>query len=141
MQPKDFSRSIHYVYRQIVSSIGEPDVRRVALVMMDHIGEANMISLEELARHCFGAFNASTERKTRKILELLATEHRMPVGAYSGRSGRWLCADEEERQRVVADLEARLGALTARVKALRTAIVPAQEPRFAEREVQFSLWR
>lgn len=133
MKPQEF-------YQSLLGSITDQDAKIVGGILLNHIGEQNAIALPLLAKQAFGEYNANTERKTRKILELLATEHRMPVWAYSGRSGRWLCADEEERQRVVADLEARIEALTARVKVLRTAIVPAQEPRF-EREVQISFWR
>ena len=126
-------------YEQLVKQIVDADVRKVAQVMLSHVGEKNRIALGELADQAFGEFTESTERKVRLILAKLVTDYHMPIGAYSAKPGRWLCADEEERRRVVMDLTARYNELQNRIHALRLAAVPAKEPKF-EKPVQNNLW-
>ncbi len=126
-------------YERLIADIDDADVRKVAGVMLKHIGEKNRIALGELADQAFGEFTESTERKTRLILAKLVTDYHMPIGAYSAKPGRWLCADEEERRRVVMDLTARHNELENRIRALRLAAVPAKEPKF-EKPVQNSFW-
>ena len=126
-------------YEQLVSQIDDGDVRMVAQVMLSHVGEKNLITLEDLARHAFGKYNESTERKTRLVLAKLVTDHHMPIGAYSGKAGRWLCADEEELGRVIMDLTARHNETGNRIHSLRLSKVPPKEPKF-EKAVQNSLW-
>ncbi|HZW04269.1 MAG TPA: hypothetical protein VFF68_10105 [Anaerolineaceae bacterium] len=131
MDPTEF-------YRQIVESIREEDVHAVAGVMAGHVGEENLITLEDLAIQAFGEYNASTERKTREILEKLTTEHHLPVCANSGRSGRWLARDAAERDKSAGELERRGNHTLDRARALRMAVVPAKT---LKRERQQSLWR
>lgn len=126
-------------YEQLVKQIDDADVRKVAQVMLNHVGEANLITLDDLARAAFDEFTQSTERKTRLILAKLVTDYHMPIGAYSAKPGRWLCADEEERRRVVMDLTARHNETGNRIHSLRLAKVPPKEPKF-EKAVQNSLW-
>ncbi len=133
MNPSDF-------YRSIVSTIDEHDLKAVAEFMLNHIGESRAVDLNTIAVSVFGEINSSIERKLRLILEDLTTRYNMPVGAYSGKSGRWLCQDHEEIQRVVADLERRVSSTNDRIRALRMASLPAQMPQ-VDRPRQQSLWR
>jgi hypothetical protein len=109
-------------YRELISTITEPDVKRVASIMLSHVGEENAIELRQIALEAFWEYTTATERKTRIILERLVTEHGFAIGAYSGKSGRWLCKDDEEIQRVILDLQARKKSLDERISALRTAM-------------------
>lgn len=133
MNPSDF-------YRSIVSTIEERDIKKVAEFMLSHIGENQAVDLSTIAEEVFGEFNPSVERKLRLILEDLTTHYNMPIGAYSGKAGRWLCQDHEEIQRVVADLERRVSSTNDRIRALRMANLPAQMPHI-DAPRQQSLWR
>lgn len=126
-------------YERLIADIDDADVRKVAAVMLQHIGEDHLITLDDLTRQAFGEFTQSTERKTRLILARLVTDHHMPIGAYSGKAGRWLCADEEELNRVIMDLTARHNETGNRIHSLRLSKVPPKEPKF-EKAVQNSLW-
>jgi DnaD/phage-associated family protein len=78
-------------YRELISTITEPDVKRMASIMLSHVGEENAIELRQIALEAFGEYTTATERKTRIILERLVTEHGFAIGAYSGKSG--LCTE------------------------------------------------
>ncbi|TLM98265.1 hypothetical protein FDZ73_23765 [bacterium] len=127
-------------YRSIVASIEERDLKKVAEFMLAHVGETHAVDLTTIAVAVFEEFNPSTERKVRLILEDLTTKYHMPIGAYSGKAGRWLCQDQEEIQRVVADLERRVSSTNDRIRALRMANLSAQMPQ-VDRPRQQSLWR
>ncbi len=127
-------------FREIVGSITDEETLKIASIMLRHIGEEHLIELKELAVQAFGEFNPATERKTRLILAELVEKHKLPVGAYSGKSGRWLCVDEEEKERVIQDLEARHNSLQDRIRNIRMARTPpkAIEP---GRAYQRNLWQ
>lgn len=133
MNPSDY-------YRSIVASIEERDLKKVAEFMLTHVGETHAVDLSSIAVAVFEEFNPSTERKVRLILEDLTTNYHLPIGAYSGKAGRWLCQDQDEIQRVVADLERRVSSTNDRIRALRMANLPAQMPQ-VDRPRQQSLWR
>lgn len=124
-------------YVTLLASIQEEDIQRVARIMLDHIGEERAINLPDLVRQSFGEYNTSTERKTRLVLEDLVTKYRLPIGAISGKAGRWLCANAEEVSRVVSDLESRRDATNNRIHSLRTAHIPAAP---AQQPVKSKLW-
>jgi hypothetical protein len=128
-------------YKSLISSIKEDDVKKVAEIMTEFVGEKNNITLRDLAIRVFGEFNTNTERKTRLILEELVTNYRFPIGAYSGKSGRWLCRDAEERDRVISDLESRRDATNKRIRSLRSAVIPARTPQIEKRHRQNNLWQ
>lgn len=111
-------------YRGLVQSITDDDVHRVGNLMLPHVGEKNLILLPDLVRHAFGKYTASTERKTRDILEILTLEYGLPVCSYSGKSGRWLAGSEEEKERCASELERRANSTLARARALRRAVIP-----------------
>lgn len=137
--PEPVFSSPRAFYEQLVKDIADADMRKVAQVMLAHVGEKNLITLDDLARKAFGRYTQSTERKTRLILAQLVNEYHMPIGAYSGKAGRWLCADDEELSRVIMDLTARHNETGNRIHSLRLAKVPPKEPKF-EKAVQNSLW-
>jgi len=124
-------------YSELLHSITEQDVYDVLKYMRFHIGEGHQISLKDLAITAFGEFNDSIERKTRKCLEILVTDYHVPIGAYSGKAGRWICASAEEVERVAADLESRVQSTNDRIAALRRIPLPYREP---ERAAQRGLW-
>lgn len=130
----------HDFYKNLLSTIQERDIKNVAFVMLSHIGEDNSITLKALAMRVYGEFTDSTERKTRAVLEDLVTRYRFPVGASSGKSGRWLCKDRQEIEKVVSDLESRRDATNNRIACLRSAVVPVKVPEF-EKPRQNSLWQ
>ena len=132
MKPTEF-------YQSLVASITDSDVRCVAQVMAQHVGQHNLITLDGLSRRAFGACNASTERKTREILERLTREHHLPVCSVSGKAGRWLAETDDERFAAARELEARAQNILDRAKALRMASVPAQ-PLQDRQPVQTNLW-
>jgi len=112
MNPADF-------YRLKSAEIKEADIRLVAACMSEHVGEENAVRLEKLAaRVGFG------ERQVRDMLETLVVEYGWPIGAHAGIAGRWIIANEEERWRVLGDLDSRQKALYTRRNALLTAKVP-----------------
>lgn len=133
MEPTEF-------YQTIASSIKEEDLRKVASLMVSHVGEENLITLEDIAIEIYGEFNKTTERKVRLVLEELVSDKHMPVCAYSGRSGRWLAKDDDERNKAIYDLESRYSSLQKRIYSLRLAVVPAKAPNF-EKSRQQRLWR
>ena len=92
MKPADY-------YRKLVWSITEADVRLVAGCIAEHVGMENAVRLDRLADR-----TGMNERKVREILSTLTTQYGWPVGAMSGKAGRWLIANEAERDMVLADL-------------------------------------
>jgi hypothetical protein len=120
MNPFDF-------YREIIASITESDTRKVAVIMLQHVGEENLIELKDLCIQSFGDYSPATDRKTRLILADLVEKHKLPVGAYSGKSGRWLCLDDAEKQRVIQDLEARTSSIQDRIRNMRLSRTPPKK--------------
>lgn len=119
-------------YKKLIAEITDDDVRKVARVMAEHVGEENAITLKSLCLKA-GFFKQSDsgaisydERKTRVILNTLVVEYGIPIGAFSGRAGRWICVNSGEVDRVVADLQSRVNETKARINALRLATIPAE---------------
>lgn len=127
-------------FHEIVASLTDEDQYKVGSILESYIGEDNPITLKNLCIRAYGAFNEITERKTRRVLEDLVNIHKLPVGALSGKSGRWLCKDDEEKQRVISDLESRHSSLGDRIRNIRMARTPpkAIEP---GRAYQRNLWQ
>lgn len=133
MNPSEF-------YHDLITSIKEDDVYTIANILADHVGQENAITLKDLAVKAFGEFTVSTERKTRELLEQLTKDHHLPVCSFSGKSGRWLAANDEEKENAAAELEARGRNTLERARALRLSVVPAKTLK-RERETQMSMWR
>jgi hypothetical protein len=106
-------------YRLKTATITDKEVALVAACMTDHIGEENAVRIERLAARV-----AMGERQVRDILETLVCDYGWPIGAHAGRAGRWIIASEEERWKVLGDLDSRQKALYTRRNALLTAKVP-----------------
>lgn len=113
MNPSDY-------YLKMASSITDDDIRLVASIMASHVGEENSIRLDELSR-----LVSMDERKVREILETLAVDYHFPVGAHSGKAGRWIIANESERWRVIGDIDSRTKALYKRREAILFAKIPS----------------
>jgi hypothetical protein len=112
MNPRDY-------YRQKTASITDDDVRLVAAVMTDYIGEANAVRIETLAGRV--GFH---ERQVRDILETLVIAYGWPVCAHAGKAGRWLATNEDDRWLVIGDLDSRIKSLRERREAMLTAKIP-----------------
>jgi len=106
-------------YRKLISEIPFGVERKVFQTLCLHVGEENAISLRDLAILTFGhptdyrllhgerVYNFDdVERKTRKVIETLRREYRIPVMSNSGKAGRWLAADADELATTVAEMEA-----------------------------------
>ena len=77
------------IYRRMVAKIKPADVRLVAACFEDHIGAENAVLMPQLC-----ARTGLHERVVRNILNTLVTEYGIPIGAQSGKAGRWIIADE-----------------------------------------------
>lgn len=113
-----------YYKTEIMAKVREPELRKVASVMADHVGEENAITLEQLC-----VKTGMGDRQTRLALEVLTKDYGVPIGSYSGKSGRWIIADELEKGKVIAELISRATALHERANALRRAQLPSGEAR------------
>ena len=120
-------------YRKLSFSIKDAEIRAVAAVMCEHIGEQNAIRLEALAGRV-----SMDERKVRLILEKLVTEYGLPVCAHSGKAGRWLARSFDEARETQAEYYSRAAADKRRGDAFNRCNYP---PKQAEelREVQPAL--
>ncbi len=95
MNPREY-------YHLKTAQITEADVRLVGACMTDHIGEENAVRIENLAGRV--GFH---ERQVRDILETLVIQYGWPVCAHAGKAGRWIATTEEDRWRVIGDLDSR----------------------------------
>jgi hypothetical protein len=113
MKPNDY-------YRLKSAEIKEADIRLVAAVMSEHVGQENAVRLESLvARSGLG------ERQVRDILEVLVKDYKWPIGAHAGKAGRWIIENEQERWHVANELLSRENELRARRKVIEQAHIPA----------------
>jgi len=115
MNPRDY-------YRKLSHDITDAEIRFVALVMSDYIGEDNAIRLEDLCK-----LLAMDERKVRMILERLVTEYRLPVCAHSGKAGRWLARTYEDATVTQAEHYARAAAEKRRGDAYNICNYPPED--------------
>ena len=113
MNPNDY-------YRLKSAEITEADIRLVAAVMSEHVGEENAVRLESLVARC-----GLGERQVRDILEVLVKDHGWPIGAHAGKAGRWIIANEQERWHVANELLSRENEIRARRKVIEQAHIPA----------------
>jgi len=120
MKPGDY-------YMRLVASISEADVRLVAACMTESVGMENSVRLDDLSRRV-----GMNERKVREILSKLTIEYGWPIGAISGRAGRWIIVNEADRDMVLADLGSRVSETQARIRALRAAKLAPEAPREVE---------
>jgi hypothetical protein len=114
MNPIDF-------YRMKSAEIKEADIRLVAAVMSEHVGEENAVRMEKLVARC-----GLGERQVRDILEVLVKDYKWPIGAHAGKAGRWIIANEQERWHVANELLSRENELRARRKVIEQAHLPAK---------------
>ena len=95
MNPREY-------YRKLSFSIKDAEIRLVAAVMSDYVGEENAVRLEELCGRL-----SMDERKVRLILAQLVTEYGVPVCAHSGKAGRWLARTFDEARATQAEYYSR----------------------------------
>lgn len=114
MNPTDY-------YRLKSAEIDEDDVRLVAKIMSDHIGEKNTIELDTLSE-----LTGIRDRQLRNILEELVTKYNILIGAHSGASGRWIIATEEERWHVANELMRREDSLRKRRHIIERTALPSE---------------
>ena len=114
MNPNDY-------YRLKSAEIKEADIRLVAAVMSEHVGEENAVRMEKLVARC-----GLGERQVRDILEVLVKGYKWPIGAHAGKAGRWIIENEQERWHVANELLSRENELRARRKVIEQAHIPAR---------------
>lgn len=95
MNPKEY-------YRKLSFSIKDAEIRLVAAVMSDYVGEENAVRLDVLCGRL-----SMDERKVRIILGRLVTEYGLPVCAHSGKAGRWLARTFDEARETQAEYYSR----------------------------------
>lgn len=117
MNPKEY-------YRKLSFSIKDAEIRLVAAVMSDYVGEENAVRLEVLCGRV-----GMDERKVRMILEKLVTEYGLPVCAHSGKAGRWLARSFDEARATQAEYYSRAAADKRRGDAFNNCHYP---PEFEE---------
>ena len=114
MKPNDY-------YRLKSAEIKEADIRLVAAVMSEHVGQENAVRMEKLVARC-----GLGERQVRDILEVLVKDYKWPIGAHAGKAGRWIIENEQERWHVANELLSRENELRARRKVIEQAHIPAR---------------
>lgn len=122
-------------YDRVIAPMPEGIERSVMTILAEHIGEEKRISLEALTFAVMGNHSVSNERKVRQAVENLRLQG-VPIMSESGKSGRWLAKDENERAAVVREFEARAANLQKVISALRSATIPYA----GEQPVQERLW-
>ncbi|MFA6691535.1 MAG: hypothetical protein WCR98_06095 [Saccharofermentanales bacterium] len=109
-------------YRKLSFSIKDAEIRAVAAVMCEHIGEQNAVRLEALSGRV-----SMDERKVRLILEKLVNEYGMPVCAHSGKAGRWLARSFDEARETQAEYYSRAAADKRRGDAFNRCNYPPEQ--------------
>lgn len=95
MSPRDH-------YKKLAFSIQDAEIRLVAAVMTDYIGEENAVRLDALCGRV-----SMDERRVRLILGRLVTDFGVPVCAHSGKAGRWLARSFDEARETQAEYYSR----------------------------------
>lgn len=85
-------------YHKLSYSIKDAEIRLVAAVMSDYVGEENAVKLDALCRRL-----GMDERKVRIILAKLVTDYLIPVCAHSGKAGRWMARNYDEARPTQAE--------------------------------------
>lgn len=124
-------------YRQRAASITDEDMRKAALFLSEHVGRENAASKQELTLAIYGKQTDSTERKAREVMQRLVTECGVAVGSNSGAAGYYICANDDERREVIAELRSRARQLTDRAFSLFNVNLPS--PTSGQR-MQKGLW-
>ncbi len=109
-------------YRKLAFSINDAEIRAVAAVMAEHIGEENAVRLDALCGRV-----GMDERRVRIILEKLVTEYGVPVCAHSGKAGRWLARSYDEARETQAEYYSRAAADKRRGDAFNRCQYPPKE--------------
>lgn len=109
-------------YRKLSFSIKEADIRLVAAILSEHVGEENAVRIETLASRA-----GMDERKVRIIIERLLTEYRVPVCSISGKPGRWLARTREDTKPSEMECRSRARELVERANAYAGCNFPPTE--------------
>lgn len=112
ISPKDY-------FKKLAFSIKDAEIRLVAAIMSDYIGEENAVRIEDLSGRV--GFH---ERQVRDILAILVKQYGWPICANAGKAGRWIATSEADRWQVIGDLDSRIKELRERREALLTAKIP-----------------
>jgi len=115
ISPKDY-------FKKLAFSIKDAEIRLVAAIMSDYVGEENAVRLDTLCRRV-----SMDERKVRLILGKLVTEYGVPVCAHSGKAGRWLARTYEDATVTQAEHYARAAAEKRRGDAYNSCHYPPDE--------------
>lgn len=122
-------------YDLMRASITDDDCVRVFDFLYPNcIGFDNRCSIEDIAYHLYHSRSDGSVRKARDVVEILRTEFGIAVCSSSGKAGRWLAANESEKESCLADFRSRRASIDAVIQALQRAKVPP--PREATRLVE-----
>jgi len=137
-------------YDALVASIPEGLSRQVYSVLLNHVGIQNAITLPDLVAKLFGmppagtspkTWYATRERMVRETIELLRRNHRIPILSESGKSGRWIAANQAELDACLRELRARHHTLGDMILSLATAHLPPDPNKLnGPRAQQSKLW-
>ena len=111
-------------YDLLRASITDADCLRAFDILRGHIGFENRATIEDIANALYRSRGENAVRKTRDVVELLRTTYGVAVCSSSGRAGRWLAADEDEKRECLADFYSRRASIDAVIRALEKAHVP-----------------
>lgn len=115
MTPRNF-------YRNLMWGIKDAEIRAIAAVMAEHIGEDNAVTMPALCGRV-----GMSERKVRIILERMLKEYGIPVCANSGQAGRWLALQRAETKSSELELRSRARELVERADAYQRCQYPPAE--------------
>lgn len=119
-------------YEHLVSEIEDYHARKVARILSGHVGQANAVTKDSIARQVFGGGDEhnTSDAATRKVRVIVSQlrERGLPVCANSGAAGYYLPANTAEAEPVLAEMRSRIAHLSQAVQAIEKALKGVQQP-------------
>ena len=112
-------------YDALLSQVTDEFCHKVFAILINHVGEANRIHLDDLTVKTTGKLNPNERRKVRDAIELLRTDYGVCVLSESGIAGRWLAANEGEKEAFLKDTQSRIESMRKVYVAVLRSQVPA----------------
>ena len=129
-------------YAELLSSITDTTLYRVARVMIDHQGEDRAISKDAVGMQLWGEYNDSIKRKIELAIGKLCELH-FPVMATSNKAGYYMPVNENDYEAWKNEHKSRLEheqEKLALIERLRLRYLAGDVPRVPERVQQKELW-
>lgn len=99
------------------TQINDQKLKRLLIVLADHIGKDNPIRLEDLVELVYE--DQKYEKQCRDGLKALRDEYDIPIGSNSGMAGRWIIIDREDQYHTANELDSRAYEMLATSRKLR----------------------